>query len=275
MFASLILLLFLSPLGSSFIFDKPAVPLADLGQLFKTQHEKRVSVDLNIDHGEGSRLAVKGMVFDLMEDPASSKSDFKSMPGNYWPRSSFTGGLHAMNTVEDGVFVSMNGNTVVKPLKGCWEIIWREGDPGGYLYCGLDIDQEYKRNDATLPKGNIYVSFSVWSAKGLKEYQDRKERSQERANSALKKKSDELAKMAETTNLFEKGLHYYNALCAADAYLMEPKKMMKFVPSTEDVLEFADDMYIGKTGSVWVQDSPHSKVAVLGAATLGMPPKTV
>eukprot|EP00537_Pseudo-nitzschia_pungens_P013918 CAMPEP_0172397498 /NCGR_PEP_ID=MMETSP1061-20121228/30948_1 /TAXON_ID=37318 /ORGANISM="Pseudo-nitzschia pungens, Strain cf. pungens" /LENGTH=137 /DNA_ID=CAMNT_0013129695 /DNA_START=117 /DNA_END=530 /DNA_ORIENTATION=- len=130
------------------------------------------------------------------------------------------------------------------------------------------MDQAYKRNDATLPKGMIYASFSTWTAEGLKQAQDFKERSTQRANKALKKKDEELLKMKETNNLLQKGLHYYNALCAADDYFMEPNTKMKGVPSNDEVAQFEGDMFVSKNGKVWTQNSPRGKGVLLGTVSL-------
>ena len=266
---SFLFLVFFFPIGSSFILDQAAAPLSGLGQLVEAQHEKRVSIGLNIaEPGEPSRLAINGIVFDLMRHAPSSNTDFTEMPGRQWPRASFTGGLRMLNIVEDGSFVSMRGKEIVKPLKGCWEIIWREGDPSGSLYCGLEIDQAYKRNDATLPKGMVYISFNTWSSEGLKKAQATKERSTERADMALKHKQEELSKMAETNNILQKGLHYYKALCAVDEYLMEPNLKMRGVPSDEEVVHFGGDMHVSKIGKVWSQDNPKGKPVTIGTVGL-------
>eukprot|EP00536_Pseudo-nitzschia_multiseries_P001671 jgi/Psemu1/181577/e_gw1.21.179.1 len=190
------------------------------------------------------------------------------MPGKHWPRASYTGGLHMLNIVQDGSFVSKQGKETVKPLKGCWEIVWREGDPHGSLYCGMEMDQDYTRNDASLPKGMTYVSFNAWSKEGLKKAQEFKERSAKRANMALHKRDEELSKMLETSNIFQKGLHYYNALCAADDYFMEPNIKMKAVPSDEEVVQFEGDMYVSKNGKVWAHDSSKGKQVMIGTVSL-------
>lgn len=267
---SAIIFVTLFPIGSSFIFDKTVAPLSDLGQLVEAQTDRRLSVSLDIGKPEAvSRLAINEIVFDLSKHAPSTHHDFVKMPGVHGTRPSLSGGLHTLTTVQDGSFISMTGKKLVKPLKGCWEIIWGNGDPSGSLLCGFEVDQDYKRNDATLPEGTVYVSFNTWTSEGLKEAQGKKERSTKRANDALKKKDEELAKMAMTNNPLQKVLHYYKAVNAAEDYYMEPNLRMKRVPSSEEVIHFEGDMYVSTKGQVWTQTLPMGKPVILGTAKMG------
>jgi hypothetical protein len=215
------------------------------------------------------KTAINEIVFDLSKHAPSTHHDFVKMPGVHGTRPSLSGGLHTLTTVQDGSFISMTGKKLVKPLKGCWEIIWGNGDPSGSLLCGFEVDQDYKRNDATLPEGTVYVAFNTWTSEGLKEAQGKKERSTKRANDALKKKDEELAKMAMTNNPLQKVLHYYKAVNAAEDYYMEPNLRMKRVPSSEEVIHFEGDMYVSTKGQVWTQTLPMGKPVILGTAKMG------
>jgi len=206
--------------------------------------------------------------FNLTKRAPSFNDDFVKMPGAHGPKPSLSGGLHTLTTVQDGAFISMAGNEIVTPLKGCWEIIWRDGAPSGTILFGFEIDQDYNRNDATLPKGTIYVSFNTWTSEGLKQAQSIKERSTMRANSALQKKDKELAKMTETNNVLRKARHYYNALSAAEVYSTQPNTRMKLVPSFDEVVHFEGGMYVSTTGKVWTKKLPTGKPVVLGRAKM-------
>ena len=273
---SFIILVFFFPFGSSFIFEKTVAPLSGLGQLVEAQNDRRVSVGMDIGKpGDTSRLAIKGIVFDLTKNVPSSENDFVKMPGVHGSMPSLSGGLHSLSIVQDGSFISMEGNKVVKTFKGCWEIVWRDGDPAESLLCGFEIDQDYKRNDATLPKGKIYISFSAWTSEGLKKAQNNKERSMMRANTALKRKDEELAKMAETNNLLRKALHYRNAVSATEEYYMEPNTRMKSIPSSEETVHFEGDLFVNTKGQVWTNDLPFGKHVILGTASLESAKKEV
>lgn len=272
-FSAVLIALFF-PLGNSFILERPSVPLADLGQLVEAQTDRRLAVSLDIGKpGSISRLAIKDMVFDLTKSAPSFKDDFVKMPGFHGPNPSLSGGLRTMTTVQDGSFISMAGSENVKPLKGCWEIIWRKGAPSGSMLCGFEIDQDYKRNDATLSKGTVYVSFNTWTSQGLKHAQDVKEKSSKRANIAEQKKDEEIAKMAQTSNVLQKVLHYCNAVSAAEDYSKEPTASNKLVPSSDEVIHFEGDMYVSAKGHVWTKNLPSSKPVILGTARLSSVPK--
>jgi len=267
MHVSIVILVSLFPVGSSFIFEKTLAPLSDLGQLVEAQSDRRLSVGLDIGKpGEISRLAINGFMFDLTKRAPSFDNEFVKMPGVHGLNPSLSGGLNMLTTVQDGSFISMAGNRIVKPLKACWEIIWRDGDPSGSILCGFEVDQDYKRNDAILPKGTVYVSFNTWTSEGLKRAQEIKERSTKRANSALNKKDEELSKMAETNNVLQKAFHYYNAMSAAEDYSKEPVKRMEIVPNTNEVIHFEGDMYVSTKGQVWTQNLPTGKPVLLGRA---------
>lgn len=269
MLRSFIIFFFIFPLGNSFIFDRPSVPLSDLGQLVDAQSDRRLSVGLDIGKpGEISRLAINGIVFDLTKRAPGFNDEFVKMPGVHGPKPSLSGGLNTLTTVQDGYFVSMAGSETVKSSKGCWEIIWKDGAPSGSILCGFEIDRDYKRNDATLPKGTVYVSFNTWSSEGLKQAQDIKQRSTKRANNAKLKKDEEIAKMIETNNVIQKVRHYYNALSATEVYMKQPTARMEVVPSSDEVIHFEGDMYVSTKGQVWTRNHPTGNPIILGTARM-------
>jgi len=270
MMLSILILVFLLQLANSFILDKAPAPLPYLPQLVEAHTDRRLSVSLDIGKpGDISRLAINGIEFGLTKRPPSFNDDFVKMPGLHGPKPSLSGGLNALTTIQHGSFISMAGNEVVKPSKGCWEIIWSNNAPSGSMLCGFEIDQDYKRNDATLPKGTVYVSFNTWTSEGLKHAQNIKERSSKRASEALEKKHEELAKMRETNNPLEKARHYYNAMSAAEVHAKQPNdQKMKVIPSSEEVIRIEEDMYVSTNGQVWTQNLPSGRPVVLGTARM-------
>jgi len=272
---SLILALLL-PNGNAFIFDKSSSPTLDLGQLVEAQCDQRLSLALNIgNRNDISRLAINGMVFDLSKHTPNFDDEYVKMPGVHGPKSSTSGGLKTLNIVQDGSFISMAGCETVTPTKGCWEIIWKEGAKNGSLLCGFETRKDYNRNDATLPQGTVYVSFNTWSSEGLKQAQNFKERSSKRATNALQRKDEELAKMAETTNMLQKARHYYNALSAAEEYSKQPNARMELIPNTDEVVLLKGNIFVSTNGHVWTQDLPTGKPTVLGTAKMKLIPKEV
>lgn len=266
------------PFGSAFNanpFDVKLKPVSNLGQLAEAQSEQRVSLGLDIVEPKGSsRLAVKGIEFDHTKRVPSLENDFVEMPGSHGPFPQLSGGLHALTNVGVGSFASMEGHESVKLSKGCWEITWRDGAPCGSLLYGFEIDRDYKRNDATLPKGTVYVSFSAWTSKGLKRAQEIKENKAKCARKAMQKRDEEVEKMAKARNVFEKVHHYYNAMSAADdAYSQPLNSRMKNVPRSDEVIQFEGDLHVSTVGKVWTQNLPFGKPITLGAARMKSVPR--
>ena len=272
----LIILVSSFPLGLGFIFDSPLTPLNDLPKLVEAQYGRRISVALDIGKKtEASRLPINGIIFDLTKTTPSSENEFVEMPGVHGPLPKLSGGIHGLNLVQDGTFVSMDGKTIVHAQKGCWEILWKDGSPTGTLNVGFEIDREYKRNDIALPKGKVYLSFNIWDSEGLKEAQNKKELCLTRADVILKEKDEELVKMTETGNVFAKALHYYNALSAVDKYYSSPVKKFKLVPNEDEVVPFDGNSFVSTKGTVWTQDLPRGQPTMLGSASLKSVPKEV
>jgi hypothetical protein len=257
----------LIPLVSSFIFDT-VIRRPGLDQVVESQTDQRVAVSLDIGTPEehSSRLAVKGLVLDLKNE-LPSESHVK-MPGYNGPHPNLSSGIRRLDLVEEGSFISQTGKNIVSILNGCWEFVWRDGAAAGSLLCGFELPEEYKRNDAKLPKGRVYLAFPIWTKETLEKMQDEKARIMELASQALVEKDKHLAKMHETGNIFQKALHYRNAFAAAEKYIMQPTERMKFVPSKDEVIPFQEDLLITTKGTVWTKNLPNGKQVLLGSAIL-------
>ncbi|VEU37576.1 unnamed protein product [Pseudo-nitzschia multistriata] len=266
---SMLLLLVVGPFcGSAFIFEKP---LADIKKVVEAQHQERLSFGLNIGKpGDISRLPIQGIEFDLTKHTPKSTDDFVKMPGAHGPPQLryLSGGVHTLSVVSNGSFVSMAGSEIVEVLKGCWEIIWKDGDPSGSLLCGFEVDQDYKRNDAILPKGNVYVSFNAWTSEGLEQAQQRKTRIMKLATTALEKKQEELDMMKKTSNLIQKAIHFYNAINAVEDYTLLPVKTVESIPDPDSVVHFKGDLFLSTKGMVWRRDDSNGKPTVIGNALM-------
>lgn len=62
-----------------------------------------------------------------------------------------------MELLKDGKFVDLTGSKSVSLMNGAWEMIWRRNASAGALICGFDVPEEVKRNDASIPKGRLYL----------------------------------------------------------------------------------------------------------------------
>ena len=63
--------------------------------------------------------------------------------------------------------IHLRGQQTVELHDGVWEMIWRDNSSAGLIICGFTLDKDAVRNDATLTRGMIYMSWPVWSSDKL------------------------------------------------------------------------------------------------------------
>jgi hypothetical protein len=175
--------------------------------------------------------------------------------------------------VKPGEFVSLTGSKLVQAIKGCWELVWKKDSPAGALLCGFEIPEEYRRNDASLSAGRVYLSFPVWTRETLTYAREQKKSVLEKAAEALKEKDEELEKYQAHPNPLMKALHYRNAYAAAEKYWMQPVKVMEQVPEEDEVFELQTDLFCTTRGLVWSKSLPHGQQILLGTANLAAIPQ--
>ena len=255
------------PSVSGFITLDPMKVKPGLIELVDAQPDQRFSVNLDIGNDkDASRLAIKGMVLDLSKEDAVN--EHVAMPGKNGPHPKLSSGIRHLELVEEGSFVSLMGTQVVKALKGCWEMVWRKDSPAGALLCGFEIPEEYKRNDATLSKGRIYMSFPVWTKETLAFAQSEKERILKTAQEFIDMKNEALEKVQAASNPLMKALHYRNAYAAAEKVTMMPVNRIKEVPGPDEVVEIQDNLFLTTKGLVWTKVLPRGQQELLGTANL-------
>jgi hypothetical protein len=163
------------------------------------------------------------------------------------------------------------GSQLVKTMKGCWEVCWKRDATAGSLVCGFEVSEDYKRNDAVLPMGRIYLSFPVWTEDGLTFARGEKQRIAERGTESLAEKQEEMRKMKETNNPLMKALYYRNACAAAEKYSLLPRLdsvQMKMIPDENDIMKLQDDLLLTTKGLVWSKDLTRGKQILLGTANV-------
>lgn len=257
---------FIAPLANAFIFPEMA-PQPGLAELMDSQRDQRLSVDLEIgEEGEAPRMAIQGLRFDLKKKDADY--EHIKMPGTNGPHPKLSTGIRTLELIKEGHFINNMGTQIVKTLKGCWEVVWKKDAPAGVLLCGFEIPEEYKRNDAKLPAGKIYMSFPVWTKETLDFGRNEKERILNRAKECIEEKNEELTKMQETANPLMKALHYRNAYAAAEKYWLQPLKQMNLVPDENEVVKIQDDLFLTTKGLVWSKALPSGPQRLLGTANL-------
>jgi len=215
-------------------------------------------------------MSVTGMTLELRNvDPSYAHP---AMPGVDGPHPELSTGAKALDVVRDGSFVSLQGTKHVSLLNGCWELVWKDGAPAGSLVCGFDLDEDVTRNDATLPKGRIYLSFPVWDQTSLTLAQLEKKERQDRASVFLADNSAEMEKFKDETNPLMKALHYRNAVAAINKFHDSGTTYYKAVPEPNEVLELneATKLFVTAKGLMWTKDGSFrsGRHALLGTVML-------
>ena len=230
-------------------------------------------LDIRIDvtgNTDSSKMTISGLKLELHNVQPSYTHP--NLPGVHGPHPELSTGAKALHVLQDGSFVSMQGTQYVPLVHGCWELVWKHGALAGSLVCAFDLEHDATRNDCTLPKGRIYLSFPVWEKVGLLHAQLVKKDIQSRANVYLADKQAELQKCLDDPNPLMKALYYRNAAVAMNKYQDSGVLQYKFVPEMNEVVEWDKNnkLYVTTKGLVWTKDGSFLRGdhALLGTATL-------
>ena len=197
------LLLFLPTTANSYVlegFGKAFEPKKELQKFSAISHGTVLNVQLDIARKEdkGNRMSIRDMQLELSQD-ASEKTDkpqLVRMPGANGPHPETSSGIRQATIQRMGHFIDLTGQKFVNLAQACWEMIWSDGSPAGSLVCGFHLAETATRNAASLPAGQVYLTFPVWTAETLEDYQTRKESVERAAAEHLAKRDEELQKNA-------------------------------------------------------------------------------
>lgn len=251
--------------GNGFIFE----PTAKIGlkAIVDAQPTQKLAINMDIGkEGTNSRLAITGMMVDLHS--TSAAYEHVAMPGENGPHPQLSSGSRKLDLLKQGEFVSLTGSKLVNAIKGCWELVWKKDATAGALLCGFEIPEEYKRNDASLQAGRVYLSFPVWTKDTLAYAREQKKLVLKEAADAIKEKDEALQKYQSDPNLLQKALHYRNAYIAAEKYWLQPLRAMQQVPDEDEVVELQKDLFCTTKGLVWSKALPRGSQVLLGTANL-------
>lgn len=245
---SIIVTVFLPAYSSGFLFPKPMSIKEGLVEVVDSQKVTPLSIQLDIgDTKENTaRLNVKDMKIMLSSNPATYKHPL--MPGANGPHPHLSSGPRALSVTEQGYFISMAGKQEVEAFNGCWEIVWRQTALAGALICGFDIPEEYTRNDASLPKGRLYLSFPIWTKVGLREAREESEKVLTKSKELQKEKQEHINKMEGTDNPIMKALHLRNAYETMEKHSFQPVSTAKMVPTDDEIIALQDDLLLTTKG---------------------------
>jgi len=257
------LLISSTPLISGFLFEmfQPMLMRPDLLQLTDKQTEKLLNIHLHIGNEEGPRMAVTDLMIELHHEPADY--EHTKLPGADGPHRNLSSGHRRLDVITGGHFVNMKGTQHVNMQKGCWEMCWRKDKPAGTLICGFELVEEYRRNDAVLPKGEVYVSFPIWTREGLKVGQEEKLKVEQRLETYLRERDEALREFDETDNPIMKAIHIRNAFAATDKYNAVDHHTLGTIPMDHQVIPIQDDLLLTVKGLLWTKGSEQGENHIL------------
>jgi len=148
-------------------------------------------------------------------------------------------------------------------------MIWRRNAKAGSLICGFDVPEEVKRNNASIPKGRVYVTFPVWTQESLEDLRERKVKSEERGLEAMDRLEDEKRLMAETSNPLMKALHFRKACQAHEELDYSGHTNYQKMPLERDMIKLKDGLHLCSLGTVWTKTGGFlgGNHVLLGSAT--------
>lgn len=198
-----------------------------------------------------SRLSIHGISVQLQNLPAESSS-IVMLPGCNGPNPRLSTGPLSTCVQSHGKFISMNGMQQVQLDSGCWEMVWLENKPAGSVVLGFDIAHDATRNGAKLPSGHIFLSFPVFTQETLDIAKAKKLRHETSFLKYSTLQDEELGKMRMTKNLFQKAIHFRNAVSANEkASLMRTNAYQNVPTDDDDIISIGDDLKLCTNGIVY------------------------
>lgn len=242
-----------------------------LASLAKAPTGTLLDVRLDVGNDDYSRLNLQGLHLELLEE-VSRNNNRPSLPGSDGPRAGVSTGAKSVKVKNDAFFVGMTGQRNVPLRHGCWEMVWRDNAPAGVIVCGFELQETVQRNNASLEKGRIYLSFPVWSKEGLEQQQERRRKVEARAKFHQDAKKEAFENMEKTANPIMKALYFRNAAEATEKLSYIPTDSVAQIPMDKDVMALDDSLLITIEGTVWRKDGEgvfgNDQHTLLGTATI-------
>ena len=245
---------------------------------FTSQIDKVVNARLNIGLISDQLFVIDNFQFHLCNDPLDNDATRIPLPGVDGPRPILSSGPHRIDVTNHGSFINMDGLQSVQLKNGVWELVWRDDGLAGLIICGLKLDEDARRNDAILSKGNLYLTFPIWSTTRLKEKQAEKEEAELKYKQFETERNLQLEKLKETPNLLKKAMYFRSAAKAVESMDNTGFHLLINVPSADEVLDIggtASDegvLKMVKTGTLWSKTgsfrSNDGKQKLIGTASL-------
>mmetsp|Transcript_23182 Transcript_23182/g.54721 ORF Transcript_23182/g.54721 Transcript_23182/m.54721 type:complete len:304 (-) Transcript_23182:409-1320(-) len=219
------------------------------------QDNTQLDVQLHVGDEDSGFLTIQNMIIQLggPYDPEEA-DEFVKLPGKDGALSKFSSGGHRLNILSKGQFVNMDGLQHIDCQKGCWEMCWMRGRPAGTIVFAFSLPETYSRNKAFLPKGNLWMSFPLWTTDGLKYGQAAKQKVLDEMEFYTRKWNEELAKYQLTKNPIMKAIHERNAHMFAEKCDHAWDYSLATIPDDDECLQLQEDLLLSKRGLLWMKN---------------------
>jgi hypothetical protein len=135
--------------------------------------------------------------------------------------------------------------------------------------CAFRLPQDYKRNDAILPCGDMWLSFPVWTEQGLKDGLAEKKRIMGQIQANLVKRDEELEKYDQTQNPIQKAFFLRNAFAFAEKCNSLHHFLLDTIPEENQTFELQENLLLATNGLVWKRNG--NGHVLLGSAIVSQP----
>jgi len=231
----------------------------DIGQVEKVRGKPVVT---------GNRMGIDGLLVELHGNEEANYEHPK-LPGANGPNPQLSSGAKSLKLLKEGKFIDHTGSRLAGMEHGVFEMIWRKNAKAGALICGFDVPEDITRNDASIPKGRVYVTFPVWTQETLTDLRERKMEAEEKAVEAMDRLKDASIKMEQESNPLMKAMHFRSACKAHEDIEYSGHRMYERMPIERDMIKLKDGLHLCSLGTVWTKKDGFfgDEHVLLGSAT--------
>ena len=178
-----------------------------------------------------------------------------------------------MDILSHGSFISTEGQQIVAfDDEPSWQMRWEEGKSTGAIICTLNLPKDARRNDAVLPAGPVFLTYTIFSKDCLDSFVTKSKEYQEAIDQYYLIQEEELEKMSSTKNWGEKLVRFKKTFDNHDAIMKKQSEYFEQVPanhisSNAVLIMIREDLLLSTRGTVWTESKDGESV-MLGTASL-------
>ncbi|KAG7346252.1 hypothetical protein IV203_005320 [Nitzschia inconspicua] len=239
----------------------------DLQEMVDRQTDAKLNIQLQIGNDQVGFLAATDFVVELKHQRADY--DHVTLPGADSHLSECSSGHRSLNVLNQGHYINLDGVQHIDCQMGCWEVCWVKEKPAGTLVCAFRLPKDYRRNDAVLPCGDMWLSFPLWTEQGLKSGQAEKKRIMSQIQHNLARRDEELAKYDQTQNPLKKAFLLRNAFAYAEKCSTLHHFLLDTIPAENETFLLQENLLLATNGLVWRKNGDGH--VLLGSAMVSSP----